>query len=30
VDDDASKFLKAMGPDAARVRVMAAGETATF
>jgi L-ascorbate metabolism protein UlaG (beta-lactamase superfamily) len=30
VDDDASKFLKAMGPDAAKVKVMAAGETAAF
>lgn len=30
VDADASKFLSAMGPDAGRVRVMAAGETGDF
>jgi L-ascorbate metabolism protein UlaG (beta-lactamase superfamily) len=30
VDPDASKFLKAMGSDAGKVRVMAAGETAEF
>lgn len=30
VDDDASTFLAAMGPDAAKVRVMASGETVTF
>ena len=30
VDADASKFLSAMGPDAGRVRVMAAGETGEF
>lgn len=30
VDADASKFLKAMGPDAGRVRVMSAGDTAVF
>lgn len=30
VDADASKFLKAMGPDAGKVRVMSAGDTAAF
>lgn len=30
VDDDASKFIKAMGPDGAKVKVLAAGETAVF
>ncbi len=30
VDEDASKFLKAMGPDAGRVRVMSSGETVDF
>ncbi len=30
VDPDASRFLAAMGPDAGRVKVMAAGETAEF
>jgi L-ascorbate metabolism protein UlaG (beta-lactamase superfamily) len=30
VDMDAAKFLKAMGPDAGKVRVMSAGETAEF
>jgi L-ascorbate metabolism protein UlaG (beta-lactamase superfamily) len=30
VAEDASKFLKAMGPDARKVRVMAAGQSADF
>ena len=30
VDGDASKFLAAMGPDAAKVKVMAAGESEKF
>jgi L-ascorbate metabolism protein UlaG (beta-lactamase superfamily) len=30
VDADASRFLSAMGPEAGRVKVMAAGETGEF
>lgn len=30
VDNDASKFLAAMGPDAGKVKVMAAGEAVSF
>lgn len=30
VDEDESKFLKAMGPDAGKVKVLAAGETVSF
>ena len=30
VDEDETKFLKAMGPDAGKVKAMSAGETVTF